>query len=155
MTHLVLRLAAAVLFGAAWLPATPATAANVAVCKPWARASVGTTRPGVAYLTLENTGAAPIVLTGVETPVATRPELHESVVEDGRAEMRRVKELRIAPGESVTLAPGGLHVMLIDLQGPLEEGRRFELTLRFDDGTSRTVTVPILSIGARGPGEDD
>ena len=38
---------------------------------------------------------------------------------------------RAAGGRSGEFEPGGLHVMLVDLAGPLESGSSFELTLTF------------------------
>jgi copper(I)-binding protein len=60
-------------------------------------------------------------------------------------------EITIAPGEAAELAPGGLHVMLMQLQEPMTEGDSFPLTLSFSDGGDVAVQVPILGIAARGP----
>ncbi|MFC4352006.1 copper chaperone PCu(A)C [Fodinicurvata halophila] len=144
-------LAAATLALSACFVPLSVMATDIEVSDPWARASVGTSRPGVAYMEIRNHGEAEAVLEGLETPVAAMPELHESVIADGQAQMRPVEQISIAPGETVTLAPGGLHVMLMKLQQPLEEGQAFEVTLQFQDGTSQDVRVPILSIGASGP----
>lgn len=145
------RLAATAFVVCACFVPVSTMAADIEVSDPWARASVGTSRPGVAYMAIRNHGEAEAVLEGLETPVAAMPELHESVIEDGQAQMRSVERIAIAPGESVTLAPGGLHFMLMKLQQPLEEGGSFEATLQFQDGTTQSLRVPILSIGASGP----
>ena len=60
-------------------------------------------------------------------------------------------EITIAPGEAVSLEPGGLHVRLMRLETPMVEGGNFSMTLTFDDGGTVTVDVPILGIAARGP----
>ena len=60
-------------------------------------------------------------------------------------------ELRIAPGQTVMLEPGGLHVMLLDLETPLIEGKVLPLRLKFYDGDDLTVDVPILAPDADGP----
>ncbi len=57
----------------------------------------------------------------------------------------------IAPGETASLEPGGLHATLMMLSRPLIEGETFPLVLKFDDGGELMVDVPILSIAARGP----
>ena len=60
-------------------------------------------------------------------------------------------DIRIAPGETVALEPGGLHAMLMMLQRPMVEGEAFELTLSFSDGGEVSVEVPVLGMTARGP----
>lgn len=125
---------------------------DVLVEGAWARASVGTSRPGVAYMTLRNTGSDAVTLTGVKTPIAMMPEIHRTATNDqGISTMAPAGDITIAAGESVALKPGGLHAMLMRLQEPMTEGETFSLTLTFSDGGTVTVEVPILGPGARGP----
>jgi copper(I)-binding protein len=58
-----------------------------------------------------------------------------------------------AHGEAM-LAPGGIHVMLIGLKAPLEEGRRFPLTLTFEHAGEVEVMTTIEDIGHRGEAHD-
>lgn len=145
-----MRDAAALIVIAATATASGAAAVDIEISDPWARASIGTARPGVAYMRIENRSEEPAVLTGVETAVAERPELHRTVVRDGQVRMRPVEDLEISAGSSAVLAPGGLHVMLIGLNRELDEGDSFKLALRFADGDAHFITVPVLPIGARG-----
>ena len=134
--------------------ALPALAGSedVVVEDAWARASIGTGRPGAAYMTVRNTGDEPVVLTGLATDLAMMPEIHQTSTNDqGVSAMAPAGDITIAPGEAVTLAPGGLHAMLMKLTRPMVEGKSFTLTLRFDDGGEVAVEVPILGIAARGP----
>ena len=125
---------------------------DVVVENAWSRASIGMNRPGAAYMTIRNTGDEPVTLTGLATPLAMMPEIHETKTNaEGVSSMRPAGEIAIAPGESVALEPGGLHAMLMRLQEPMTEGDTFPLTLLFDDGGEVTVEVPILGIAARGP----
>ncbi|MBI1495440.1 copper chaperone PCu(A)C [Halocynthiibacter styelae] len=136
------------------LTATPgfAGAEDVRVTDPWARASIGVNRPGAAYLTLHNTGQDDVTLTGVTTPLALRPEIHlTSTNAEGISSMRRAGDITIAAGESVSLEPGGLHTMLMQLQTPMQEGESFPLTFEFSDGGTVTADVPVLGLAARGP----
>jgi periplasmic copper chaperone A len=118
---------------------------------PWARASIGTARPGVAYVTIRNTGDEADRLVGIETAVAARPEVHEMLQEDGVMKMRPAGPLEIPPGGEARLEPGGMHVMLMQLRQPLEEGGRMLLTLIFEKAGEITVDAPIAAIGAREP----
>ena len=65
--------------------------------------------------------------------------------EDPMMGMREIDELPIAAGESVTLAPGGYHIMLMDLVAPLEEGATFDVTLEFREAGTKTVSVEVRS----------
>lgn len=80
------------------------------------------------------------------------PEIHQtSTTAEGVSSMAPAGEIVIAPGEAVSLEPGGLHAMLMRLQRPMAKGESFSLMLDFSDGGEITVEVPILSIAARGP----
>lgn len=135
---------------------TPALAGSedVVVEGAWSRASIGMNRPGAAYMTIRNTGDTPVTLIGLVTPLAMMPEIHESKTNaDGVSSMAPADEITISPGESMSLEPGGLHAMLMQLQTPMTEGESYPLTLLFDDGGEVTVEVPILGIAARGPND--
>lgn len=129
-----------------------AGAQDVVAEDAWARASIGTSRPGVAYMTLRNAGDDPVTLTGLASDLAMMPMLHKTTTDaSGTSTMTHVGELAIAPGQSVALEPGGLHVMLMNLRRPMIEGESFSLTLIFSDGGEMRVEVPILGLTARGP----
>jgi periplasmic copper chaperone A len=65
--------------------------------------------------------------------------------------MRPLAGLDIPAGQPVTLKPGGEHIMLLDLNGPLREGQSFPLTLTFEKAGTREVSVAIEKPGAAGP----
>ena len=131
-----------------------ALAGGIEVEGAWARASIGTERPGVAYLTIVNRGGESDRLLAASTPVAKRAEAHESVMQDGVMKMRAAEYIVIPPGEAVALEPGGLHLMLMSLQKKLVEGESFPLTLSFTHAGEVTVDVAIAGFGAKqAPGE--
>jgi periplasmic copper chaperone A len=119
---------------------------------PWARASVGTARPSAAYAIIRNTGDQPDRLIAIKTPVA-RPGVHEMAAEGGVMKMRPAGPLEIPRGGEIRLEPGGLHIMLMQLQAPLEEGEQIPLTFVFEKAGEITVAAPIGGIGAREPPE--
>jgi len=126
---------------------------DVVVSDPWARASIGTSRPGVAYMTVRNTGDEPVTLAGIRTEIAMMPAIHRTSTDDqGVSSMAPAGDIAIAPGKSIMLQPGGLHAMLMKLRRPMTEGESFPLTLLFSDGGEVNVEVPILGVAARGPG---
>lgn len=133
------------------LAAAPASAAQIDVSHPWARATPGGTTTGAVYVTLTDPGA-PDALTGVSTPAAGMAEVHETINDNGTMKMRPVGSVPLATGKPVTMAPGGYHIMLMDLKAPLKAGDSFPLTLRFAHAGPETVTVKVEPIGASSGG---
>lgn len=128
-------------------PATPRRADEIAVHDAWARASAGSAATGAAYLTLVG-GAAADQVVGVTTQVAATAEVHESFTDGGIMKMRPAPVLAIPAGQTVTLAPGGYHVMLMGLKQPLTAGQSFPLTVSFAHAAPVTVEVKVLGRGA-------
>ena len=62
--------------------------------------------------------------------------------------------LAIEPGKTVTLAPGGLHLMLTDLKQPLKEGEMLAITLQFEKAGAVDITLHVRGVGAQGPAAD-
>ena len=120
---------------------------------PWARATIGTARPGVAYVTFRNTGDQLEELVDISTPAAAHPEVHAMSEEDGVMKMRPAGPLELPPGAEVHLEPGGMHIMLMELRQPLKEGESIPITFTFRQAGDITVSAPITSLTARTPPE--
>lgn len=124
-----------------------AETSGVSVSEPYARETPPGARTGAAFLTLQG-GAADDRLIAVESPAAARVEIHETRMDE--AGVMRMRELEaglpVPAGAAVTLASGGLHVMMIDLAAPLKAGETVALTLRFDSGAEVAVEAPILTM---------
>jgi copper(I)-binding protein len=102
---------------------------------------------------VRNTVTTDDVLTAVETPVAHMAELHATEMKDGVVSMVPVETLEIPAGGEAALKPGGTHVMLMMLTGPLKEGESVPLTLVFEHAGRIDLTVPVYGVGSRGPNE--
>lgn len=147
-----LRTLTAGLLAATVLSSAAAAADSVTVSEPWARASAGMARAGGAFMTLTNEGSEPDALVSAAADVSEVVELHTHIRDGDVMKMREVEKIELAPGETVKLQPGGLHVMLIGLKAPLKEGESFPLTLTFEKAGETTVTVPVKAAGAMGAG---
>ncbi len=122
------------------------TQGDIVIGHPWTRvANQGGT--GAGYLTLRTAGAADR-LVSASTPVARTVELHTMIRDGDVMRMRPVEDIAVPPGQTVTLAPGGLHIMLIGLTQPLELGSRVPLTLRFERAGEVTVELAVQRAGA-------
>ena len=117
----------------------------------WARATPGGAKVAGGYLTIENKGATPDKLTSASSPAAGKIEVHETTMNNGVATMRPVKGgLSIPPGQSVTLAPGGYHLMMMELKGALKKGDKVPMTLTFEKTGDVRVTLDVQGVGAMG-----
>lgn len=103
--------------------------------------------PTAMYLTIHNRTPADIALIAAETGVAMSTELHTQMVEDGRMRMNRLDAIPLAAGEAMHMAPGGLHVMLMELQQTLTPGDSIEVVLHFDSGDRIATRAAVLSYG--------
>ncbi len=83
---------------------------------------------------IENDCAKPLSVVGASSPAFEDVSLHETSIADGISRMRAVPELRIAPGSSAVLEPGGMHLMLVQPRAPLEAGSMVEIDFALKDG---------------------
>ena len=127
-----------------------AFAQSVKVENAWARATVPGQKTGSVYLDL--TSAADTALVAAGSPVAARAELHSMSMDGGVMRMRALPRVELPAGKTVKLAPGGMHVMLVDLKQPLKAGDKIPVTLSLQaSGTSLTtlkLDVPVRAADA-------
>jgi copper(I)-binding protein len=124
--------------------ATPAPA-SVRVLNAWSRATAPGAAVGVAYFEIVNSGDAD-TLTGIESPVAGRVEMHSMSMNGAVMRMRPVASVQVPAGANISFEPGGLHVMLIDLKQPLQQDQRFPLTLLFEHAGRVRVEVLVRGL---------
>jgi copper(I)-binding protein len=118
------------------------------IVHPWARATPKGATVGGGYMKITNSGSAPDRLISGSTPVAERFEVHEMSMDNGVMRMRMLKDgLEIKPGETVELKPGSLHVMMVNLKQPIQEGQRFKGTLVFEKAGTVEVEYAIEPVG--------
>ena len=127
-------------------------AGALAIETPWLRATPGGAKVAGGYVTVRNTGAEPDRLTGATLARAGRGEIHAMSTENGVMKMAPVEGgLPIAPGGSVALKPGGLHLMFLDLTDGLRAGETVPGTLTFERAGAVPVSFTVAPIGAQGP----
>ncbi len=119
---------------------------DIEIVDPFSRALPPTSVNGAAYLVLINRGHKSDQLIRVISPISERAEFHTHTMEDGTMKMRQLHSVELPPHETVVFAPGGHHVMLIDLVNPLKEGDRFPMTLQFENSGVVTVEVIVKAI---------
>lgn len=150
MTKPAFPIAAALLLSLSACSPTATGDDQVEIKDGWARATAPNQKLAAAYLTIANGSDHPVRLMSVSTDMAAKSSLHRSMTHDGIAAMRPIDDgLAIALGEEAVLEPGGDHVMLEGLKGPLVAGQSISMTLNFDDGHSMPATITIVAPGAR------
>jgi len=124
--------------------ASPAFA-DIIVLDPYARSSGPTAKSGAAFLMIQNTGDGDDQLIGVASDIAKRVELHTHLESsEGVMRMMHVAQGFTIPADSmVQLKRGGKHVMFMGLNGAMDHGDTFTVTLIFRDAGEITVTIPV------------
>ena len=122
-------LAFAFIFWVSALSAHDYQAGDIKIMHPFSYPSTG--KAGAGYMQIQNTGAADVLL-GVRADFP-RVELHTvELSDDGVAAMKKVANIPIAAGETVTLKPRNLHVMFMGLDKPFKVGDKIDATLSFE-----------------------
>lgn len=124
-------------------------AGDLEITGAFTRATLPAAKVAGGYLTIENRGATPERLLGGSTEVAERLEIHQMEMDGDTMKMSRIEDgLEIPPGQTVTLAPGGFHLMLLGLVSPFTEGECLEVTLQFEQVGEVPVVLNIGGIAA-------
>ena len=121
--------------------ASPAVAQSVKAENAWARATVPGQKTGSVYVEL--TSSTDGALVAAASPVAARAELHSMTMDGGVMRMRALPRVELPAGKTVKLAPGGLHVMLVDLKQPLKAGDKVPVTLSVQSPGASVTTLKL------------
>lgn len=163
-TFIVGAIAAAILFAISPVPARShegivhdgcsaedAVAGDITVSGGFSRATLPNAPVGAGYLSITNAGGSADRLISASSEIAPAVELHTMTTEGGMMKMEQLKDgIVLPPGETVTLAPGGLHIMFIGPNQPFVEGECVALTLKFEQAGDLPVMLKIGPVGASG-----
>jgi periplasmic copper chaperone A len=127
-------------------------AGDLVITQAWSRATPGGAKVAGGYLTIENKGSVADRLIGGSADVAEKVQVHEMGMNNGVMTMRPLDQgLTIEPGKTVKLAPGGYHLMLLDLKTPLKQGDKLPVTLEFEKAGKVKLSLDVQGVGAQGP----
>lgn len=126
-----------------------AVAQTLRIENAWLRAPAPGQTTAVAYLEL--TSARNRALVAAASPAAASIEMHETTMPQGVMRMRAIGRVALPAGVTVKLAPGGVHLMLVDLKRPLKAGDTVPLTLDLEEAgpSARRVTTISLDVPVR------
>jgi periplasmic copper chaperone A len=126
-------------------------AGDLVITQAWSRATPGGAKVAGGYLTIENKGSTPDRLISGSADVADKVQVHEMTMNDGVMTMRQLDGLTIEPGKTVKFAPGGYHLMLLDLKSALKRGDKLPVTLEFEKAGKVKLSFDVQGVGAQGP----
>lgn len=132
-------------------PAEATTSAQVgalAITDAWASATPGGARVAGAYITIANTSDSDDRLVSASSSRAERVEIHETVVENDIARMRRIDSLVVPAHGALAMAPGGMHVMFVGISAPFAAGEAADVTLQFEHAGEVRLALPVRARGA-------
>ncbi len=126
-------------------PASP-----IVVAQPWVRATPKGAPVVGGYATLTNKGPNPDHLVAASLEGTAQGEIHTMSMENGVMHMQRLADgLALAPGATVTLVPGGNHLMFMQPTAQLKEGATVKGSLTFANAGTIPVTFAVGGIAAK------
>jgi len=129
--------------------------AQTTVKDAWVRSTVAQQMATGAFFSITSAGGGKLL--SASSPAAGVVEIHEMKMDGSTMKMRAVPTLELPAGKAVELKPGGYHVMMMDLKGPLAAGQSVDLALVVEgrDGKKETITVkaPVKAPGSAPTGD--
>lgn len=125
-----------------------AMAAGIQIENAYAREMPPQAPASAAFMQISNHNASAVKLIGAESDAAELVELHTHSNDNGVMRMRKVSDINIPSHGTVSLQPGGFHIMLINPKTAFKAGNHINLTLKFSNGEKQSMQVPIKSMQA-------
>ena len=126
-------------------------AAQIAIEKPWARATAPGARVGGGYMVIRNSGAARDRLVSVSSPASAKVELHVHINDGGVMKMRQVAGYDVPAKGNFELKPGGAHLMFMDIKRPFKEGEMVPVKLKFEKAGEVNAELHVGRLGGSAP----
>ena len=95
------------------------------------------------YLTIANNSKQAHEIIAFQSESFERVELHETMMLEGTMSMVELDSLPLPANASEELKPGGKHLMLIQPKESLDIGDDINVTVTFEDGSSKRVQLEI------------
>jgi copper(I)-binding protein len=116
---------------------------NVMVHNAWVRSAPPNAKVLAAYMKIINKSDEQRVLKAVSSSLFGKVQMHKTEMQDGMMKMVHQKQLHIPAGGSLTLEPGGYHLMLMNPKSVPQVGEQVDLELKFDNGLNLNVNAPV------------
>ena len=140
-TNRIMKAGGTLLLAGIFVTGTAFAQQGIQVTNAWARATVAGQKVGGVYMDIRSAGSARLV--SAASPAAAKVEIHNMKMDNGVMKMFPVDGIDLPAGQTVKLAPGGYHVMLVDLKQGLKKGDTAQLTLTIEDAKKSRQTVTV------------
>lgn len=124
----------------------------IIVEQAYARASIPGQSNAAAFVVITNQQQHPVSLTALDSDAANQVELHTHQHSNGTMQMRKVENLQLEPGQTLDLKKEDMHLMLMGLETPLQQGKQISITFCFDEDCM-DVDFPVISIKTETQGQ--
>ena len=122
--------------------------ADVKIEGAYARASIPNVSNSAAFFVIKNNSDKDIAITGANSDIAEKNELHTHIKENEMMKMIKIEKLVVPAKSSLELKSGGDHVMLMRLKKELKAGDEINLELSFSDGDKKSIKVPVKDLAS-------
>lgn len=121
---------------------------DIMVQDPYAREMAPGATTSAVFVTFTNRGQEEVHIVAAETLAAGKVELHDVITEGDMMKMRQIDQITLGANSTTELKPGGLHIMLFDLNQPLKAGDEIEVTVLCNNGTQQSFKAPVKKVMA-------
>lgn len=127
-------------------PVTNATSEEIAISNARIRVPSNGMIVTAAYFNVKNNSNEELDLVSATSSFSPKIELHtHNKSDDGMMEMRQIEQVTIPKGQEIILNPGGLHLMVFDINKPIKEGDSIDFEAVFKNGKSIKFNATAVS----------
>jgi copper(I)-binding protein len=112
----------------------------------YARATPPKAPNSAVFAEIHNQDDKERIIVSASTEAANRVELHNVIIDGDIMKMRQIEQMVIPAKGVLILKPGSLHIMLLGLKKPLNEGDIINVTLHFADGGVTMFDAPVKKV---------
>jgi len=123
---------------------SPIASAELDVRDPWIKNLPPSVPVRAGYMTIHNPQSKAVSIVSLRSDAFASIEIHQTIEQDGMMRMEQVPSLKIEPNSSVQLAPGGLHLMMMNPSEPTRPGDLLEIVIVLDDGSEQRVDMQVI-----------
>ncbi len=118
----------------------------IEISEPWIREAPPTATVMAAYMQIKNSADKDLALVSASCDYYETIELHSTIMDGDLARMVKQEQLDLPKGKSVSLAPGGLHIMLIGVKQRPVAGDQVKIVLHFSDETQKEIIAEVKKV---------
>lgn len=123
---------------------SPIALAELNIRDPWIKNLPPSVPVRAGYMTIYNPQSKAISIVSLRSDAFASIEIHQSIEQDGVMRMEQLPNLKIESNSSVQLAPGGLHLMMMNPSEPTQPGDLLEIIIVLDDGSEQRVEMQVI-----------